>query len=85
MGFGVWPSSQVQTGPRWVAAVAAARTVGTTAPTPREPVFQLSSTARQARITRILAALGSLRIEHLFLVTATTGVLTVLFDVAYRS
>src|SRR5947209_5015005 len=33
----------------------------------------------------ILAALGALRIEHLFVVAATTGVLTVLFDVAYRS
>ena len=32
----------------------------------------------------ILAALGALRIEHLFVVAATTGVLTVLFDVAYR-
>ena len=33
----------------------------------------------------ILAALGALRIEHLFAVAATTGVLTVVFDVAYRS
>ena len=33
----------------------------------------------------ILAALGALRIEHLFVVAATTGVLTVVFDVAYRS
>lgn len=33
----------------------------------------------------IVAALGGLRIEHLFVVAAATGVLTVLFDVAYRS
>ena len=33
----------------------------------------------------ILAALGGLRIEHLFAVAATTGVLTVVFDIAYRS
>jgi MFS family permease len=33
----------------------------------------------------ILAALGSLHIEHLLLVAATTGALTVLFDIAFRS
>jgi MFS family permease len=33
----------------------------------------------------LLAVLGGLRIEHLFVVAAATGVLTVLFDVAYRS
>jgi Na+/melibiose symporter-like transporter len=33
----------------------------------------------------VLAGLGGLRIEHLFLVAAAVGVLRVLFDVAYRS
>ncbi len=33
----------------------------------------------------LLAAIGALRIEHLFAVGAAAGALTVLFDVAYRS
>jgi MFS family permease len=33
----------------------------------------------------LLAALGGLRLEHLFVVAAATGALTVVFDVAYRS
>jgi len=33
----------------------------------------------------LLAYLGGLRIEHLYAVALTTGALTVLFDIAYRS
>ena len=33
----------------------------------------------------LLAYLGGLRIEHLYVVALTTGALTVLFDIAYRS
>ena len=33
----------------------------------------------------LLAYLGGLRIEHLYVVALTTGILTVVFDIAYRS
>src|SRR5919202_1984175 len=53
----------------------------------RRPVLVGADLGRAGLLACIplLAALGALRIEHLFVVAATTGVLTVVFDVAYRS
>jgi predicted MFS family arabinose efflux permease len=53
----------------------------------RRPLLIGADLGRAALLTSIpiLAALGGLRIEHLYAVAAATGVLTVLFDVAYRS
>jgi MFS family permease len=53
----------------------------------RKPLLIGADFGRAALLVSIpvLAALGSLRIEHLFLVAAATGALTVLFDVAYQS
>jgi MFS family permease len=54
---------------------------------PRRPLMILADVGRALLLLTIplLAVLGSLRIEHLLVVAAATGVLSVLFDVAYRS
>src|SRR5260370_15630961 len=53
----------------------------------RRPLLIGADLGRAALLTSIpiLAALGELRIEHLYAVAGATGVLTVLFDVADRS
>ena len=53
----------------------------------RRPLLIGADLGRAALLACIplLAALGGLRIEHLFAIAAATGVLTVVFEVAYRS
>ena len=53
----------------------------------RQPLLIGADLGRAALLTCVplLAALGGLRIEHLFVIAAAAGVLTVMFDVAYRS
>ena len=53
----------------------------------RQPLLIGADLGRAALLTCVplLAALGGLRIEHLFAIAAAAGVLTVMFDVAYRS
>jgi MFS family permease len=53
----------------------------------RRPILVGADLGRAALLACIplLAAFGSLRIEHLFMVGAAAGALTVLFDVAYQS
>jgi MFS family permease len=53
----------------------------------RRPLLVGADLGRAALLACIplLAVLGSLRMEHLFVVAAATGVLTVFFDVAFRS
>jgi len=53
----------------------------------RQPLLIGADLGRAALVACVplLAALGGLRIEHLFAIAAAAGVLTVIFDVAYRS
>jgi Na+/melibiose symporter-like transporter len=54
---------------------------------PRRPLLVGADLCRAGLLSCIplLAFVGGLRLEHLYVVAATTGALTVLFDVAYRS
>jgi Na+/melibiose symporter-like transporter len=54
---------------------------------PRRPLLVGADLGRAGLLACIplLAFVGGLRLEHLYVVAATTGALTVLFDVAYRS